>query len=111
MSGEVLTELAGVADEFGRAHLGVWGAAGEDELPVSTEDGVEKGHLLGETVVRLKVLRRDLSLMMADEREDPRADRMMAFIQRVENEHSQSTSCLLKQSPSWKSAERGCMRL
>lgn len=66
----MLTELAGVADEFGRAHLGAWGAAGEDELPVSTEDGVEKGHLLGETVVRLKVLRRDLSSMVTIERED-----------------------------------------
>ena len=64
----MLAELAGVADEFGRAHLGGWGAAGEDELPVSTEDIVEKGHLLGETVVRLKVLRRDLSLMVNDDR-------------------------------------------
>lgn len=111
MSGEVLTELAGVADEFGRAHLGVWSAAGEDKLPISTEDGVEKGHLLGETVVRLKVLRRDLSLMVTIEREDQRADRMMAFIPRVETEHSQSTSCPWKQSPSWKGAERGCIRL
>lgn len=64
MSGEMLTVSAGVADQLGRAHLGGWGAAREDELPVSTEDGVEKRHLLGETVVRLKVLWSDLDLMV-----------------------------------------------